>query len=483
MGGAGKARVNDKAWVRIKRITSLVIRAKSVIHNIERRFLLRERVEYVRKFSEKFVRGKPRGSVVLIVVDCLRYRNLSFTGYSRRTTPFLDGFDIKLRAYSASPHTYSSVPSIITGLYPHNHGAVIKGVVKNLDNPRNLGLLRSEVVTLPELLRVLGLDTLFITAIYNAALPLRSSAVEYVALEKIEASKVLSEALKRVLRSARRGKSFFAYIHLGDLHQPINPPKQFINFFGEVKPLPGINMWNYREPDEQRGEGFEEYRYNRVLLYDNTLRYVDEALRNFVEKLREEVDEPLLLIVTSDHGEEFWEHADVEAEHFYDPRGFYGVGHGHNLFNEVIEVPLLVQELNCKSMLGSSAVASGALVSLVDIVPTVLDWLGLDFDPNIFDGYSLLRGVPRDRWALSEAVAYGYEKKAFIRGKYKLLYSERDGVSWVFDLERDPFERSPIEDDELVKQMVRELKKILARDMLRFKTRFGISGTGSREIH
>lgn len=131
-------------------------------------------------------------------------------------------------------------------------------------------------------------------------------------------------------------------------------------------------------------------------------------------ELRDEVSDPLV-VVTADHGEEFWEHAGIEAKHFYHPHGSAGVEHGHNLFNELIEVPLLMQEFNCKRINRISIKSSP--ISQVDLVPTILNWLGLEFDKSLFDGYSLLRGIPEDRWVLSEAVAYGYETKELAKGE------------------------------------------------------------------
>ncbi len=72
-------------------------------------------------------------NVIILTVDCLRYSNLSFTGYQRETTPFMDSLKTKFRGISAAPWTYPSVPSILTGLYPHNHNAYIHSKVRHLN--------------------------------------------------------------------------------------------------------------------------------------------------------------------------------------------------------------------------------------------------------------------------------------------------------------------------------------------------------------
>ena len=435
--------------------------------NIYKKLFLYGRINYIKAFRRKFLRGKPEGSVIFIVVDCLRYRNVSYAGYHRTTTPFLDSFDVKAKAYAPAPHTYSSVPSILTGLYPHNHGAVIRGIIKDMYLQKNYSPLRKDIVSLPEILRIFGYNTIFITSIYPAILPFKNNVIAYKDLGKVNADKVLNEAFKQIKKSIKYNRPFFAYIHLGDLHEPLRPPKKFENFFGEVKWLPNIDRWAYRKPKEQQGQEFEEYKYNRILLYDNTLRYVDYAVKEFVTALEDEIKSPLLIVITADHGEEFWEHADMEAKYFYHPRGEAGIGHGHNLFNELIEVPLIFVEFTSNRL---KRVDLGEYnISTVDILPTILDWLGLVFNTSIFDGYSLFKRMPRQRYIISESIAYGYEKKTLIYDNKKLLYSKGDGIAWVFDLALDPWERKPIMEGDIVSKMVNQLKRILARDALKRK--------------
>ena len=136
--------------------------------------------------------------------------------------------------------------------------------------------------------------------------------------------------------------------------------------------------------------------------------------------------------------------------------GFCGLGHGHNLFNEVIQVPLLISG----PLPGRGA---AGLVSSVDIVPTVLDVLGVRHSMRL-DGHSVFADAAPERYLLTEACASGYEKKALVIGGYKLIYSEDDGIAWLFDLERDPGERTPIVDSGLTSVYVHKLLRILEAD-------------------
>ncbi|AHF81403.1 sulfatase [Thermococcus paralvinellae] len=395
-------------------------------------------------------------NIVLITLDCLRYSNLSFAGYFRETTPFIDSAPNKFRAFAAAPWTYPSVASIMTGLYPHNHNAYLHGKIKDVGNLNQFRAISRNVLTLPEILLWAGYDVGMVTSIAVAAYSLRNRITSKVYPGTAPAEKVFNYAEKWIKNSQN---PFFIYIHLGDLHGPLYPPRKFRDYFGKVKILPKIRTWAYTKPEEQQGKNFEEYKYNRILLYDNTLRYLDYAIEKFYKRLKAiGKAENTVFILTSDHGEEFWEHAKIESKYFYDNRGIYGVGHGHNVFNEVIEVPIVIWGEPIEKISGVTN-----SISSVDIMPTILDILNIHYFAKL-DGISLFQKRDKKRPILSEATGAGYEKKALIIGKYKLLYSPYDNVEWVFDLESDPYEHNPILDEELVKIFKEMLRKIYQKD-------------------
>ena len=396
---------------------------------------------------------KPHLNVIILVVDCLRNSHLSCQGYSRDTTPFLDSMGSRFVAISASPWTYPSVPSILSGLYPHNHNAIIAGRIKNVEDLEGFRKLRRDILTLPEILPLLGYGAYFGTAVELAFYPLRARVTPRRYAPTTPADTLLSDLAKWI---SRQNGKFFAYVHLGDLHFPMSPPHTFRNFFGNTENFTYIDARSLRRPHTQEAdaEKARAYKHDLVLLYDNTLRYVDHAIERFYCSLeRAGLTDSTIIIVTADHGNEFWEHEELEASSFYHSRGYYGFGHGHNVFNEIIEVPLLMSG-------PIPRITPPRFASSVDIVPTLTDLLGINHSMT-FDGRSLL-ATDLERPLLSEACGYGYEKKALILGRYKLIYSKDDGIEWVFDLEKDPHEQRPIVDKEVTSIFVDKLHRLMA---------------------
>jgi len=412
---------------------------------------IRERLKSLKLEKYVTLTDNPQKNVLIITVDCLRYRNLSFTGYPRETSPFLDGIKAKYLGISTAPWTYPSVASILTGLYPHNHGAYIDRRIKDREDLRRFKAIKREVITLPELMSLIGYRTYFATPIGLAGFAFKKRTLVKFHPHREIAENVFREFLKWVKKDS--GK-FFAYLHLGDTHQPLEPPEEYKNYLGKVKKIPKIESWDYTKPEDWKKPGFEEFKENRMLLYDNTIRYVNDQIELLFEELeRLKVLDDTLVVITADHGEEFWEHAEVEAKYFYDPRGVYGIDHGHNVFGELIEVPILFH--------GFSRLKRRDVISSVDILPTILQELGIE--PTVrLDGYPL-QNAPKKRWILTEAVDYGHEKKSLIVDEFKLLYSPGDNVKWLFLRKKDPLEQNPITQRDIVQVFEDKLKKILVK--------------------
>lgn len=424
------------------------------------RTTFKQRLKKTRQLAEKFLdlSSKPDKNVILITVDCLRSDHVSYSDYQRNTTPFLDSLGgYKTRLIATSPWTYPAIASLLTGFYPHNHGAVLAGQEGKFDISK-LKPLKSNILTLSEILGFFGYATYFNSGIDLAFLSVRRRFYEQKLSSLTDAEVILND-LKQWIENQEG--NFFAHIHLKDLHEPVSPPKEFYNYFGKVKKLPKIEYWGeFQKPENQKGEKFEEFKRNKLLLYDNTLRYVDYTLEQFYTFLEDRgLIDNTILVITADHGEEFWDHAEIETKHFYDVRGYAGVGHGHSVFNELIQVPLIITGPDVPRRK-----AEDKLVSGVDLVPTLMDLL--DINHNIlFDGANIFK-APEKRLILSENTIHGHEKRALIYGRLKFMHSQEDNVAWTFNLEKDPTEQNPIADDELSKMFIEKLSRITSEKVM-----------------
>lgn len=379
---------------------------------------LRDRLSYVsRSGNVPNINPDSQPNVLIITVDCLRNDRLSCTGYERETTPFLDSFGRHTPAVTAAPWTFSSVPSILTGLYPHHHGAGYPNDSarnQDLSNPPNS--VRDDVYTLSELLAGAGYETAFFTAIETAAIPIRGRFPKMVRRHNAQCEELLREL--EAWWTNQTGPRF-GYVQLGDLHEPLQHSSK--TPFGEIPDIDGIDRWRFQDGNIG-GEEFENYREGKNRYYDTVLHNVDQAIAGLLNGL-EDIDNTLV-VVTSDHGEEFWEFVDFEREYFDDPRDVYGVGHGHALVPPVLDVPIVT---NIDEMSENEARRS-----TVDILPTVLEEIGAN--PNLdLDGIELQR--ERSEPVLCQEIAYGANQMSVTRADEHLIHEPESGQSIIMNFE------------------------------------------------
>jgi len=428
----------QKTKLLLSRVPFLKRKLQEITNQIKNHRAYRRRAQEILSLFEKYsIRQKRINGpqhIILIVADALRRDHLSLYNYERDTTPFLKSLAEKAAVFESaitpSPWTYPTVASILTGLYPHNHGAVHSQDPRNFDN-ENPNKLCQDILALPEILENLGVKCCFMSEIATAFISVpgrfKYSSIFYGGTK---------HHMKKLLKwlGNNENKSTFVYFQLADLHAPISVPKRLRNVFGEIPNIPKLENWRFLKESEQEGPDFNLYRENRLKLYDSALRFVDEQIGRLFDYLEKtKLLDSCLVIITADHGEEFWEHKDLERKLFFDPRGIHGAGHGHNLFQEIINVPLI-----CVGP-GITPGYRSHYVSLVDIVPTILELCGIEHKlglcgRNLFDHQ-------KKRFLLSEGIAYGYEKKAIFENNWKLIHSKGDGVDLLFDLSQDPKEK------------------------------------------
>lgn len=361
--------------------------------------------------------------IVLISIDTLRRDHVGLYGYERDTTPVLDRMAeeslVFEQAYTTMSFTLIAHMSLLTGLYPSQHGVI---------NERTS--LASAVPTLAERLQREGyynmgfyfpgwLDGRYgFDRGFDVYLPHQTAA---------EADEHIAEAL------AERpdDQPLFLFVHLFDVHNTdlerpgatmYEPPEPFDRIFLEDAPerladADVRELW-YDDSSAVTAEQHEAI----VALYDGGIRYVDDLLGQWFERWREQGwFDDAWIIVTSDHGEGLNQR-----------RGRYG-GHG-NVQEEGLAVPLLVRK--------PGGADGGARipwrVSHVDVLPSVLEVLGLETDERLV-GQSLFEPGSDERIIYAERPK---QADAYLRGSHKVV-RQASGGTLFYDLEADPKEGRP----------------------------------------
>ena len=231
--------------------------------------------------------------------------------------------------------------------------------------------------------------------------------------------RVNEEAMRQLSRLRDSGQRFFLYLHYMDVHGPYRPapdPRAAL-----TAGLEGQDVYRIGPLPDADARDVE---YTKAL-YDACIRELDERVHELLEGLRTlGLDENTLVVFTSDHGEEFFEHG--------------GMGHGRTLHEEVIRTPLLFHGP------GIPARRISLPVSSLDLLPTLLELLATPWETR-FDGLSLASWIltgeqPPDTGLRALPSELG-EVKAVRIGSRKLIRSHRSEPpqDQLFDLSGDPY--------------------------------------------
>lgn len=374
--------------------------------------------------------------LLLVSLDTLRADHLSAYGYARDTSPRLAELARRSvvfeRAYSQSNKTAPSHMTLMTSLYPAVHR------IQNPGNPEDARRLSGGLPTLAEALRAAGYRTYAIHA--GGMLGARFGFDR--GFESYESERDLSElfrkARERVAAHEAAGPApLFLFLHTYEIHAPYAPPAAHGGPFldpvyagsipagrAELIRAAGHERqeqkeWFWSRVDEERPEDVRRLRN----LYDGGIHYTDAQLGGFLDWLRSRPTwQRMLVVVLSDHGEEFGEHGEFQHT---------------TLHREALHVPLIVRFPHPQPALRPRRVAD--VVRLIDVAPTLYDYLEI-LAPGPLQGRSLLPLLrdeakePRD--VLSELRPNG--PVAFQSGEWKLIRA--DGQARLFRISLDPGE-------------------------------------------
>jgi arylsulfatase A-like enzyme len=318
-----------------------------------------------------------RPSVVLVQVETLRADALPFLGGARpELTPALSDFAresvVWERAMTPSPWTVPTAASVLTGLLPSAHGAV--------DHDRVV--LPGDALTLAERLRRAGVATGAVVAsdILRPHAGFDRGFQTFAHVPYANARQVA--ALAESFVADHVGQQFLLFLHLFDPHSPYNAPGEWRDKYCEPALAGGQDV----HAAEQRlkdaiGAGLREKRppaydeQNLRLLrqrYDGEIAWMDSQFARLLDMLeRLGVADTTIVVFTADHGEEFMEHGLI--------------GHGSNLHDETLHVPLVVRGLPGKGggpqkLVGGTRVPG--VVNTTSLCASVLGWMGVSFEPD-----------------------------------------------------------------------------------------------------
>ncbi|UCG31761.1 MAG: sulfatase [Phycisphaerales bacterium] len=417
----------------------------------------------------------PQFDVVLISVDTLRADRLNCYGYEKReVSPNIDalaGDGILFENFiTSSPWTTPAHLTMFTSLYPSTHGVTqtIKELEASLQHGAKFSRLADSRVTLAEVLKASGYTTGAFTGGGTLApgIGFDQGFDHYVCTMHKLHSFNMREMNEWIDRHAER--LFFLFWHNFEVHAPyldgtyldeVLPPdtaaeiRQFLHEASRTRKYRGPTVEEQKNVVERtKYLLLSKQAYNAMVcgaLYDGGIKSMDNWLGEFIRDLRRRgLYDRTLIILTSDHGEEFGER---------NPHFVYGA-HGHSLYEEMVRAPLIIK-LPDQRYAGTRV---SSAVRMIDVMPTILDVLGIKRGPKEMQGLSLRPLWERpetreDRLAVNEALANESEKKAARTGRYKFIYSldagavARHGRSHMpehlddvelYDLHADPEEKN-----------------------------------------
>ncbi len=418
---------------------------------------------------------RPPLNVILISIDTLRPDRMGVYGHrpmGLSTTPSLDALAARgavfENAVSTTSWTLPAHYSLLTGVPDRFHGMIDDRCTPPDDMPMLASLLKDAGYATGGFVSGLYLGTLFgfgtgfdeyepcmdmdkliarhkkkaaSTTIENRGQGL--PATHLPAHELVTSREVTNRGFRFIREN--KDKTFFLFLHYFDVHHDFVPPAPFDTRFGP--PYDGwVNGRGVTKDPRYNADMDPKDKERLMVLYDGEIGWVDDNIGRLLKNIRNftpEILENTLIIVTSDHGDEFFEHGQV--------------GHRRNLYESVVRVPLIV---SCPGRI-DEGVRIDETARIYDIVPTILDLTGLETPPVVM-GTSLLPLMGEDeseaRPALLELTG-GFEEtsckkhKALVLGDWKLIsveereWSEKDPLDFTGSILSEKHELFNIKDD------------------------------------
>lgn len=378
-------------------------------------------------------------NVILLTIDALRKDALGCYGNQSGLTPFVDSLQDKCirftKGQNSGPYTQASFPGLLTSSYYLEYGKP-----KGLSHHRTLiseplkeaGIVTAAFHSNPYLCDYLG---------WNRGWDVFYDSMEEEIDPKIPYIKgdVINSKVDKWLSYTRGGeyKPFFLWLHYMDIHEPYVPERKYIDMVDPSISLSQDEMYNlFKEVVLTRDASNEATVKRLKKLYYAHVREEDDYIRQFFDTLEKlGLLSDSVIIMTSDHGDEFGEHG--------------GLSHDDKMYSELIDMPLLIYDPG-----KDRGEVCDRLVSNVDIASTIVHLFGLD-PVESFEGHSLL---PLEHYPVKGCFGEAIDQRSQRSGdieKDVYFYREQDLKviyranldKWeMYDLKEDPKELSNIID-------------------------------------
>lgn len=364
-------------------------------------------------------------NIILIVLDAARPDHFSCYGYHRLTTPFIDKLAkegvLFENAYTVAPYTIASTTSLFTSLYPNTHHVT-----------RWWKKMPRRMKTLAEILQQHGYATYgsgFIMDWGEWANKGFKQTFDLDISTKENLEKDLTNFFAGLSDEPKPNVPAFFYIHIRPPHADYDPPEEFDKWSNpglrtEYADL--IKVDTLLRIDEGKRDINKEELQFLVDKYDGNLLWADWLVQQLMERFREYgLYNNSMIIVAADHGEAFREHGKLM--------------HNSTVYNEMIKIPLIIK---FPYFMKSAKKVIDANVENIDIMPTVLEFLHIDYSNLSIQGKSLIPLVFGEDQEVKE---YG-----FARGFWPEMYSIYDShykyildfdKKELYDLNNDPQEK------------------------------------------
>jgi len=423
-------------------------------------------------------------NIILVFIDTLRADHLNCYGYGRKTSPNIDKLAEESIVFknNFTPITYTlpSFTSIITSLYPQSHGVL--EIFKDRFPP--------QIKTLAEILKMYDYTTAWFGSLESSHLDPEvgfGRGFDVIAEFNNRDLKKAKKDLTGYIKEHQKDK-FFLNFHTYKIHAPYFPSDKYREKFAKYKRKGIISsrdeyvtaatneirdalirkegtIWqilgedcvselvsgkifqgdfDYRKLVDTSGnkkfkffqvhdyvyfskidlKDMETKKYIEALYDGEILEFDSEIIAPLIKQLKRlNIYDKTIIIICADHGEEFGEHG--------------GYGHGKTLYKEVTHVPFIIKVPWMKK--GKQI---QELIQTVDIMPTLLDLLGIPI-PQQAQGKSLLDLISGNTNLPVYQYLFGHlQEISFIRAKkWKFILNHETGEKELYNLQLDPGEK------------------------------------------